>query len=229
MGQRSVWVWGICWGLAILFAAGHVWAEPPAKEQAAVERVTLDFHKASLENVAQFFSNLTQRNLILSAEVAGKTITVLAPKPVSVPEAWAAFETALAMNGLHMVKMGRFYKIVAIRSQGATDSGLARVGSGRVLSRQGALETRVVPVAWAPLDEAKRVLGELATEDARIIVDARTSALIIVEHRRAMPRLLAILRAIDKPGDRPQLHIYQLDHANAEDVARTLDAIQGNR
>ncbi|MBH25351.1 MAG: hypothetical protein CMH57_13045 [Myxococcales bacterium] len=210
--------------LTLLTAPTTLLAEPP--REVKVERVTLDFHKAPLENVAQFFSNLTRRNLILSADVSGKTITVYAPKPVTVAEAWDAFETALAMNGLHMVRVGRFLKIVSIQ-RGAADSPARLAGGGRVLSRDGAMETRYVPVAWAPLEDARRVLGELASEDARIIVDERTSALIIVERRRAMPRLLSVLRAIDKPGDTPRLHIYQLDHANAEDVARTLNTLNG--
>ena len=209
--------------LAVATPLAMAYAEPG--DTVAVKRVTLDFHQAPLEHVAQFFSNLTQRNFILSAEVTGKTLTVSAPKPVTGAQAGPAFETALAMNGLHVVRVGRFDKIVPI-TQGAADSPDRIAGRSRVLSRAGVLETRYVPVAWAPLEEARRVLGEFASDDARIIIDDRTSALIIVEHKRSMGRLLSILRAIDKPGDTPRLHIYQLEHANAEDVAQTLRALQ---
>ncbi len=76
-------------------------------EKPTTQKVTLDFHKAPLENVVQFYSTLMTRNFIVSAEVTGKTITVYAPRPVSLKEAYGVFLTALAMNGLQLVRVGQ--------------------------------------------------------------------------------------------------------------------------
>lgn len=79
---------------------------------ASQPRVTIDFRAAPLEDVVAFYAKLTKKNFVYNPrDLAGKTVTVLAPNPVSVSEALRALESMLAVNGLTMWTKGNFIKI----------------------------------------------------------------------------------------------------------------------
>lgn len=184
------------------------------------EKVTLDFHKTPLEQVVRFFSELTQRNFIIDGALSGKTITIMAPSPVTPQEAWGAFMTALQMNEMTLVRHGRFYKLYPAE-EGAQQAPL-QMGS----SRQGdGMKTRRVPLTHAQVADVERVLGRLASAGATIVADPRTNSLIIVERPANMRRLMEVVEALDKPGAAQEVMVIPLQHADADEVARILRAV----
>ena len=210
---------------ALLLAATALADKPPGAAITS-QSVSLDFHSAPMEEVTRFYANLMQQNFIVSSEVAGKTITVYAPTPVSIDEAYAVFLTALSMNGLQLVATGNFYKIVAASGAALPDEMKPRRPN---IAERNSMETRVLDVEHAPIGELQRVLRHLASKDATVLSDLRTSKIIIVEHPRHMLKLLKILDALDRPGQAARLHVYQPKHSDAVDLAQTLNALRGAR
>ena len=73
----------------------------------------LDFQDANLLTVIKAFSKLTGKNFIIDPAVRGK-ITILAPSPMTIDEAYRTFLSALAMNNYTVVPL-RGTKVLKIR------------------------------------------------------------------------------------------------------------------
>ena len=66
--------------------------------------------------LTKFMQKLTGINFILDKELKGK-VSIMAPSPITVGDAWKAYLTVLNMNGYTLVKSGAFYKIVSSRDK----------------------------------------------------------------------------------------------------------------
>ena len=75
---------------------------------------SFDFPDVTLLDLTKHMQKLTGMNLILDKDIKGK-ISILAPTPITVGDAWKAYLTALNINGYTLVKSGSFYKIVNAR------------------------------------------------------------------------------------------------------------------
>ncbi|MCY4524299.1 MAG: hypothetical protein OXB84_06135, partial [Halobacteriovoraceae bacterium] len=75
---------------------------------------SFDFPDTSLADLTKHMQKLTGINLIIDKALKGK-ISISAPSPITVGDAWRAYLTALNMNGYALVKTGAFYKVVQSR------------------------------------------------------------------------------------------------------------------
>lgn len=86
---------------------------PPSARWPAHYRGHFEFKDAELPVIARRISDLTGRNVILGDKARGK-LTILGPTKVNRAQAWQAFLAALQSLELAAVKVGRFWRIVAI-------------------------------------------------------------------------------------------------------------------
>ena len=72
------------------------------------------FNEANILDVLKQVSQYTCKNFIVSEGIKGakKEITIISHRPVTVSQAYAAFESALEANGMALIPAGRFYKLV---------------------------------------------------------------------------------------------------------------------
>jgi general secretion pathway protein D len=199
--------------LIIALSASIAVAEPPSPTH---QKVTLEFHRAPLTQVVRFFADMTGRNFIVEKDLSGHHITVLAPAPVTRAEAWQAFVIALQMNRLTIVKQGKYHRIIST-SHGPAEAPLKTDTDGA--------QTRILPIHHTTAQQLEPILARLIGPDARIVADPRSNSLIIIDSPEGARRIETIVRALDVPGARRDVHILQLQHADAEDVARLLEQI----
>jgi len=75
-------------------------------------RVRVDVEHAPLGELVREFAELTQQNIVLlDADLSDRTISIYAPRPVSVDEAFDLFITALELSGLSVRSSDSFWKI----------------------------------------------------------------------------------------------------------------------
>ena len=142
-------------------------------------RVTIDFRQAQLDEVVKFFSGAMNKNFIISDSInTSKTITIISPKEVSLNEAYRAFLAALQMNGLTIVPMGSFLKIV--ESKNAIVEPQTPYESGERIPNEARMVTAIVPIENAALDEIQPVIAKFLTQEATVIPYG--SSLIITEN-----------------------------------------------
>jgi type II secretory pathway component GspD/PulD (secretin) len=83
------------------------------QQKTAQPKISVDFKAIPLRDLVSLFSSWTGRNFILlDPSLQGLTLTVYAPKPVTLAEATDLFITALRLQGLEVERRGEFWVIL---------------------------------------------------------------------------------------------------------------------
>jgi len=185
-------------------------------------RVTIDFRQAQLDEVVKFFSGAMSKNFIISDSInTSKTITIISPKEVSLAEAYRAFLAALQMNGLTVVPMGSFNKIV--ESKNAIVEPQAAYDAGERIPNEARMVTAIVPVENAAIDEIQPVIQKFLTPEATVIPYGST--LIITENGANLRRVQKLIEKLDKGDAANKIYVYRVLHADATEVASRIEEI----
>jgi general secretion pathway protein D len=106
---------------------------------------------------------------------------------------------------------------------------LSEVFGGEVSSTTGAAPTgRLQPRVRRPAQVQQPDAGGAQRNRVRIITDARTNALIILAARTTLDEMRALIRKLDVPVEgQGRIQVYYLKHADAEEMAETLNSLLG--
>lgn len=185
-------------------------------------KVSIDFRQANLEEVVKFFSGAMNLNFIVADSLkANKTITIISPTPVTLDEAYRAFLSALEMNGLTVVPMGNFLKIVD--SANAITEPMMPYESEDSIPNEARMVTAIVPVENAKVEEISGILSNFASKSASII--PYHSSLIITENAANLRRLQALVQRLDKGEAVNNVYVYKVMYAEAAEVASKLKEV----
>jgi general secretion pathway protein D len=195
-------------------------------------KVTIDFRQAKLEEVVKFFSGAMNKNFIIANSIqANKTITIISPEEVTLGEAYRAFMAALEMNGLTVVRMGSFLKIVQAK-QAISEPGPTYDAKDN-LPNEARMVTAIVPVKNADVDRIKEIIGNF-TSPAATVITYQTN-LIVSENASNLRRIRRLVERLDKGDAGEQVFVYKVQYADATKVSEKLKEIfnegqnQGNR
>lgn len=187
-------------------------------------KVTIDFRQAQLEEVVKFYSSMMNKNFIISDSLqANKTITIISPKPVSINEAYRAFLAALQMNGLTIIPMGSFLKIVAAKD--AIKEPVPPVDAGKYIPNDGRVVTAIIPVENASVDEIQQIVQKFLTPDANMITYG--NSLIITENGANLRRIRDFIKKLDKSSATNRVFVYKVGYADASEIQERLNEIFG--
>jgi general secretion pathway protein D len=184
---------------------------------------SLDFKDAPIEEVIRTISGLTGRNFILDPSVKGR-ITILAPTPVTVDEAYKAFLSALAINGFTVVPSGKFLKVLPARTA-QRDSIETFVGKGVPASDQ--MVTRIYRLNHLAVADVNRYLRTLPSKDGDMITYEPTNSLILTDYGSNIRRVIKILEELDRPGFEERMSVIPIRFAKAKDIAAMIEKIVG--
>ena len=187
-------------------------------------KVTIDFRKAQLDEVVKFYSSMMKKNFIISDSLqTNKTITIISPKPVSIAEAYKAFLAALQMNGLTVVTMGSFLKIV--ESKKAIQEPIKPVGPKGYIPNDARVVTAIIPVDNANVDEIQQIVQKFLTNDATMITYG--NSLIVTDNAANLRRIRNLVRRLDKSESTNRVFIYKVANAEAVEIQQKLNEIFG--
>src|SRR5690606_7920363 len=134
-------------------------------------------------------SELTGKNFIVEPNVRGK-ITIIAPTPITVAEAYRAFLSALAINGFTVVPSGKFLKIRQVRIA-ARDS--IEIYSGAYTPNTDQVVTRIIHLKHISADDVKKSLLNITSKDGDLQVYSATNSLILTDWGANVERVMKIL------------------------------------
>ncbi len=187
-------------------------------------RVTIDFRDANLEEVVKFFAAAMSINFIVADSLkADKTITIISPQEVTLEEAYQAFLSALAMNGLTIVPHGNFLKI--LDSQDAIAEPMVPYEIYDDIPVEARMVTGIIPVENSNIDEIEDVISNFTSSDATII--KFHNSLIINENAANLNRIRALVERLDQGEAASNLYVYRVRHADATEIRDQLEAIFG--
>ncbi len=207
----------------INFAGAH--PEQITNENFPNKIKSFDYPNADILEVVKAISKLTGKNFILGSGVGGK-ITILAPSEITVAEAYRAFLSALAMNGLTIVPSGKFLKIRKI--QEAKDDSIETY-SGAYFPDTDQVITRIMQLKHISAEEVGKELGKLlgAGSGGEMTPYTPTNSLIITGLGSSVERISRILEEMDVPGFEEKIVVLPIRHADASDIAILVTQLTG--
>jgi general secretion pathway protein D len=188
--------------------------------------ISLNFRDAPLDQVLQFYSELTGRTLIKSPGISG-TITLRGQTRLTESEALQAIEAVLAMNNVTVVPMGtKFLKVV--QPTAARQEGMALM---REVPEKGFPETdhlisQVLTLKYIELAEAQTIIASFIHGYGKIQPLERTNSLLITDTASNLQRILEVLEYVDQPTEaKVETRVYELKYSEAAKIASRLNEL----
>jgi general secretion pathway protein D len=191
---------------------------------------TIDFPNAELKDIIKAISKLANKNFILDRKIENKKVTIISPQAVTKQEAYNAFLSALYMNDLTIVSMGKFLKI--IESKSAIQNNI-RVFYGDNVPASEEIITSLYKLNYLNVEEIQRYLNDLIARSGRVSFYPNTNTLVMTDTGLNIRKLISILKQIDVPGHEDQLENIPIRYASAKGISslvgEILDAQSGTR
>lgn len=212
-------------GVAADTPAGPHRGRRPAKLQPARgdERVDFAFEDAELPELVRFVARVTGRRFILSGTARAVRVTIVSESPVTPAEVYDGFLSVLAMHGMTVVRSGRYHRIV--ETEGIEGLATPVVTDRDAPVHGDAFVTRMHRVEGGSIEDAAELVAQFASPTGRVTAYAPTHTLILTDTASNIRRMIAILDELEPPLEEDRIHVRQVRHADAEDVARTLNAL----
>lgn len=182
---------------------------------------SFDFPNADIMDLTKHMQKLTGINLILDKDVKGK-ISIMAPSPITVGDAWKAYLTALNLNGYALVKTGAFYKVIQSRDVRYTPT---NIYTGSYTPDTENYVMRIISLKNVNSAEITRSFRPFMSRYGRIIDIKQTNTVIVHDTGTNINRLMKLIKFLDVPGHDESLQIIRVQHSSAQEIANLLDKI----
>ena len=181
---------------------------------------SFDYPNADILDLVKAIGKLTGLNFIIDPSVKGKTITVIAPSQITVAEAYKAFLSALAVNGLTLIKSGAFWKVQATEKAQKDN---VEVYSGDYFPNTDQLITRIIQLNHVNAKEFSDSIKYLLSSDFKMTHYPSSNSVIISDYGSVIERVMKIVKALDVPGSQETVKVIPIQYASAESLAEMLN------
>ena len=204
--------------------------ETAAKVEApgSSNKIQLNFRDVEILNVIRLMSELTGRNFLVDGNVRGK-VTLIAPEPVSLDEAYQVFLSILEIQGFTVVPQGPIIKVIPSADikdnpvPTATDEEGALPPTG-----SDAFVTQLISLKFADVNQIRGLLSPLVSKESSLLSYVPTNTLILTETSSNIARLKKIIAVLDVKAPTKIFRVAPLQHADAGELAGSLQtALQG--
>ncbi len=184
-------------------------------------RITLK-QEAELQDLVEWMMSVSCQKFIWDPKLRTKTVNIVAPEPVTMSEAYAAFHAALATIGATVEPAGDFYKIVETSQVAST--GFRVYGPGADVPADGRIVTKV----WRPPAERQAqtasLLTELKTDTG--VVKTVGDVVVVTDTGARIRTLERLLADLEQPqGPHRKVHLYGVRHADAETLSEVVRSV----
>lgn len=182
---------------------------------------SFDFPDTDIMEITRHMQKLTGINLILDKDVKGK-VSIIAPTPITVGDAWKAYLAALNMAGYSLIKTGAFYKVINARDIRYTPT---KIYTGNYTPDTENYVMRVISLKHVSAAEIARNFRPFMSRYGRIIDIKQTNTIIIADTGSNINRLAKMVNFLDVPGHEEALQIVKVKNSSAQEIAKLLDNI----
>lgn len=186
---------------------------------------SFDFPNTDIKEMVNHMQKLTGINFIYDGKLKGK-VNISAPTPITVGDAWKAFETALAMNGYYLVESGAFYRIVGQKDIKYTKT---KIYTGNYTPDTDRFVMRIIPLKNINAKQVERAFRPFNSRQGRIYTIEQTNTIIIQDTGSNINRLAKLVKFIDVPGHEESLQIVKVENSSAQEIVAILDKIIGQK
>jgi general secretion pathway protein D len=187
--------------------------------------VNFNLDDADLPDLVKAISQITGKRFIYGGKLRQIKATVYSPSDskVTANEAYNAFLSILATNGMTVIPHGRFLKIV--ETPGIVTDTTQIFPPNSNVPDEDRYVTRMYRLAHIDANETAAVLTKFKSKDGDITVYPPGNLLIITETGANIQRMLRILEEIDVGGAGEQLWVEHINYTSASELANKLNDI----
>jgi len=182
---------------------------------------SFDFPNSDVLEITKYMQKLTGINLILDNNVKGK-VSISAPTPITVGDAWKAYLTALSMNSLALVKEGEFYRIINARDIRYTPT---KIYTGDYVPDVENYMMKIIALKHVDANEIVRNFRPFMSRYGRILDIKQTNTIIVTDTGTNINRLMKLVKFLDISGHQESMHILEVKNTSAQELAKLLESI----
>lgn len=197
--------------------------DTPYKPKPGGHLVKFNLEDADLAELVNHISGLTGKRFIYGAKVRDIKVTVVSPEPVTLDEAYEAFLSILAANGMTVVPHGRFLKIVD--SGGIATKAPPIYSRGAPIPESDRMVTRLYRLQYAPAGEVAKVLTKFKSKEGDITNYDEGQLLILTDNGSNIRRMIRLIEEIDLGGASSKMWIEPVNYGSATELAKQLNEI----
>ncbi len=196
--------------------------------------IHIDYDNAEIKDVIKDFAEKTGRNFLIDPKIAGK-VTIIAPKPVSIDEAYEAFLAALDSAGFTTVVEARFSKgkfkgkpmLTRILTAAAAKTEPLELYKGAYTPRSANLITRLIQVENISVDEISKVIQKWVSSAGDLLAYAPSNTLILTDSANNIRRIVELINELDISAPQQKMEIFQIEHAEASAIVEIIRELYG--
>lgn len=182
-----------------------------------------NLRNADIRSVIAEVSRETGKNFLLDPRVQGK-ITIIANSPMTPREVYPVFLAALQISGYAAIPDDHITKIIPnIESNGLN----APLLNGHIATGDENV-VQVIPVRYVSAQQLVPILRPLMPQWSQISAYNPSNMLILSGHASNLNRLAEIVSRVDV-SSYDDINIIRLRNATAQDVIKTIKALQGSQ
>jgi len=194
-------------------------------ERQAQRLQSFKFEGADLDTVMTMYCEWTGKIYLKNDSVAA-SISLKADR-LTIPECIDVVESILAMNNIAIVPYGeKFIKVVQANSADLTGQG-GKVGIDPDTEYSGSdrLVTQIIPLKNVQIPEVQTAIQHLMHSYGKIQTLEGSNSLLITDSESNILRIRELVDFIDQASARIEPRIYEIVHAEANDIATKLNEI----
>ena len=195
---------------------------PPKKDMREDDGlVSLDFTNTDINEIVKTMSEMTGRNFLVDATVAGQ-VTIISPTKVTPLEAYDIFLSVLAVNGFTTVEVGKITKIIPRKD--AKQNPIPTI-SGSMPRATDTIVTQLIPIENIDSNDVASAFASLVGPDGDLFAYGPANMVIISDAASNVNRLYRIIKQLDTEGAEQMIDVISIEYANAEMLAEMIEQL----
>jgi len=185
--------------------------------------IKLDFEDEDLINVVKTFSELMNKNFIITDNLKKAKVTLMAPQKVSIREAYKTFLTLLAVNHYSVVPDGKF---TIIEKEKYIPGLRIPIYKGSKTPDRFQMVATILKFKHVSANDMNKVIKIFADKGGvSQVFDDNT--LILVDYSANIRKMSTLIEELDQPSeaDSAKLYFLKLKYVNSSDAKKIIDDI----
>ena len=183
------------------------------------------FEGADIDTVMTQYCQWTDKIYLKTDEVqASITLNV---NSLTTEESIKVVESILAMNGIALIPMGeKFIKVVQANANDLVGQGMnIFINTDQKILSSDEFITSVIPLKNVQIKEVQAAVQHVLHSYGKILTLERSNSIMITDTANNVKRAKELVEFIDQATAQIEQRIYQIQFANAEDIASKIDEI----
>ncbi len=187
----------------------------------------INFNNVDIKVFLDFMSQQLNKNFIIDNSVR-VNITIISPEEIPNSQAEMVFLTVLDVYGYTAIPRGSVTAIVPLA--GVKEKGLEVIiekNKDNLKKLGEKYVIHLIPLTYCNANNLVTLFSPFVSKTGNLSADERTNILIIADRASNVVQLAKIVAALDleSPPGQENLHIYKLENADSEELAKVLTAV----